>query len=66
MESSTLTVASILETLGTVATSVIGVFGDVMEFIVSNPLTFCGILIPAAIALIYGGYRLAKRALKRR
>lgn len=66
METTSMTVATVLETIGTATTEVISIFGEVGTFIVSNPLMFVGIAIPAATALIWGGYKLAKRALKRK
>lgn len=63
MEATSMTVATVLETLTSVVTSVVGVFTSVLEFVVGNPLMLAAILIPVAVAFIPKGLTLIKRAL---
>lgn len=60
------TVATVLETLTSVVTSVVGVFTKVIQFIIGNPLMLAALLIPVACAFIPKGLSLVKRALGRK
>ena len=51
MENGLTTVANVLTTLGDVITAVIGWMGDVLTFIVENPV----ILVPMLIFFVTGG-----------
>ena len=46
------TLASVLENIGTVFTSLIGYVGDICETIVSNPILLLGFCIPFAFAIV--------------
>ena len=63
---SEITLATIITSVGTVLTGVIGWFGDVLDFIVGNPLAMFGILAPLATVLIYKGFGLVRKMLNKR
>lgn len=46
------TLASVLENIGTVFTSLIGYVADICETIVSNPILLLGFSIPFAFAIV--------------
>lgn len=46
------TLASVLENIGTVFTSLVGYVGDVCEIIVTNPVLLVGFSIPFAFAIV--------------
>lgn len=50
MEATTL--ASVLENIGTVFTSLVGYVGDVCKTIVDNPILLLGFSIPFAFAIV--------------
>ncbi len=62
----TVSLATIITSIGSILTGVIGWFGDILSFIVGNPLALFGILAPISIALIYKGFGLVKRMLNKR
>lgn len=47
------TLQSILESIGTVFTALIGYVGSICETIVSNPLLLVGFSIPFAFAIVH-------------
>lgn len=61
-----MTIATIISTIGSLLTGVIGWFGDVLKFITDNPLALFGILAPVAICLIPKGLSLVKKMLNKR
>lgn len=58
--------ASIITSVGSILTGVIGWFGSVLEFIVGNPLALFGILLPLGGGLIFKGFGLVKKMINKR
>lgn len=56
------TIATVLETLTSVVTSIVGIAGQVVEFVTDNPLMLAGVFIPVAAAFLPKGISLLKRA----
>lgn len=61
-----MTLATIITTITTILTGVVGWFQSVFEFMVGNPLVLFSILAPIAIALLYKGGRFIKSFINKR
>jgi hypothetical protein len=62
----TMTIATIITSIGSILTGVLGWFGDVITFLVTNPLILFFILAPMAYAIVPKAYRLVRKGTGRR
>lgn len=62
----TVSLATIITSIGTILTGAIGWFGSVLDFIVGNPLALFGILLPVAGALVFKGFGLIRKMVNKR
>ncbi len=61
-----LTIATIITTIGSIVTGIVGWFGDILTFVVGNPLLLFIVLLPIASGLVYSAIKLVKRGGGRR
>jgi len=64
----TFSIATIITTIGTLLTGILGWFGDILAFAVGQPIILFYVLMPVALGVIGGGIALAfrKRGKKKR